>query len=86
MLAQSRRLRTAGATLAVLPSCIVLSTALLRSAGAEIAKQARPGLLILYHRANPGGVGRPNPAEALLQEVQREYRGKVVTGHDLDVF
>jgi ribonuclease BN (tRNA processing enzyme) len=53
---------------------------------AEIAKQARPGLLILYHRANPGGVGRPNPAEALLEEVRRLYSGKVVTGHDLNVF
>jgi hypothetical protein len=27
---------------------------------AELATKARPGLLILYHRANPGGVGRPN--------------------------
>jgi ribonuclease BN (tRNA processing enzyme) len=53
---------------------------------AALAKQARPGLLILYHRANPGGVGRPNPEEALLEEVRREYDGKVVTGHDLDVF
>ncbi|MFC3077165.1 MBL fold metallo-hydrolase [Phenylobacterium terrae] len=53
---------------------------------AEIAKRARPGLLILYHRANPGGVGRPNPEEALLQEIRRTYDGAVVTGHDLDVF
>lgn len=53
---------------------------------AEIATQARPGLLILYHRANPGGVGRPNPAEALLEEVRRVYSGRVVTGRDLDVF
>ncbi len=53
---------------------------------AELATQARPGLLILYHRANPGGVGRPNPEEALLDEIRRSYRGRVVTGHDLDVF
>ncbi|MEX2207278.1 MAG: MBL fold metallo-hydrolase [Myxococcota bacterium] len=53
---------------------------------AEIATLARPGLLILYHRANPGGVGGPNPAEALLEEVRRAYGGKVVTGRDLDVF
>jgi hypothetical protein len=33
---------------------------------AEIAAKARPGLLILYHRANPGGVGRPNPEQAPL--------------------
>ncbi len=53
---------------------------------AEIAKKAKPGLLILYHRANPGGVGRPNPEEALLEEVRQAYGGKVVTGHDLDIF
>jgi ribonuclease Z len=53
---------------------------------AEIAKKARPGLLILYHRANPGGVGRPNPEEVLLEEIRQGYGGKVVTGHDLDIF
>lgn len=53
---------------------------------AELAKRARPGLLILYHRANPGGVGRPNPEEALIEELRKDYDGKVVTGHDLDVF
>lgn len=53
---------------------------------AELAKRARPGLLILYHRANPGGVGRPNPEEVLLEEIRRTYGGNVVTGHDLDVF
>lgn len=53
---------------------------------AEIARKARPALLILYHRANPGGVGRPNPEEVLLEEVRQLYDGKVVIGHDLDVF
>jgi ribonuclease BN (tRNA processing enzyme) len=53
---------------------------------AELAKKARPGLLILYHRANPGGVGRPDPEEVLLQEIKQAYDGKVVTGHDLDIF
>jgi ribonuclease BN (tRNA processing enzyme) len=53
---------------------------------AELAKKARPSLLILYHRANPGGVGRPNPEEVLLEEVRQAYGGKVVTGHDLDIF
>jgi ribonuclease BN (tRNA processing enzyme) len=53
---------------------------------AALATRARPGLLILYHRANPGGVGRPNPEETLLDEIRRVYRGKVVTGHDLEVF
>jgi ribonuclease BN (tRNA processing enzyme) len=53
---------------------------------AEIATKARPNLLILYHRANPGGVGRPNPEQALLDEVRQLYGGRVVIGHDLDVF
>lgn len=53
---------------------------------AALATRARPGLLIVYHRANPGGVGRPNPEEALLEEIRRVYRGRVVTGHDLDIF
>jgi ribonuclease BN (tRNA processing enzyme) len=53
---------------------------------AEIATKARPGLLVLYHRANPGGVGRPNPEQVLLEEVRRLYGGRVVIGHDLDVF
>jgi len=53
---------------------------------AEIATKARPGLLILYHRANPGGVGRPNPEEVLLEEVRQLYGGKVAIGHDLEVF
>jgi ribonuclease BN (tRNA processing enzyme) len=53
---------------------------------ADIAKKARPGLLVLYHRANPGGVGRPDPEEILLEEIRQAYGGKVVTGHDLDIF
>lgn len=53
---------------------------------ADLAKRARPGLLILYHRANPGGVGSPNPEEVLLEEIRRAYGGHVVTGHDLDIF
>src|SRR5687768_7984135 len=53
---------------------------------AELATKARPGLLILYHRANPGGVGRPNPEDVLLEELRAHYSGKVVTGHDLDVY
>lgn len=53
---------------------------------AALANRAKPGLLILYHRASPGAVGKPNPEEAVLEELQRDYRGAVVTGHDLDMF
>lgn len=53
---------------------------------AEIADKAKPGLLILYHRSNIGGSGTPNPEEVLLKEIKKIYKGKVVTGHDLDIF
>ena len=53
---------------------------------AEIARRARPGLLILYHRSSLGGSGHGNPEDVLLQELQAVYHGKVVTGHDLDIF
>lgn len=55
---------------------------------AEIAAKAKPGLLILYHRSNIGGGGgiHPNPEGILLEEIRKAYKGKVVTGHDLDIF
>ncbi len=55
---------------------------------AEVAKKARPGLLIVYHRSNLGGLGRglANPFDVLLQEIQRAYSGRVVIGQDLDVY
>jgi ribonuclease BN (tRNA processing enzyme) len=48
---------------------------------AEIASQARPGLLILYHQLFFG-----ISEEELLQEVRDRYDGKVVPGRDLDVY
>ena len=53
---------------------------------AEIARRARPGLLILYHRSSLGGNPHGNPEDVLLRELQTVYRGKVVTGHDLDIY
>jgi ribonuclease BN (tRNA processing enzyme) len=59
---------------------------------AEIAKQSRPKLLVLYHRANPGcdqagadcrGTGTEEEA---LAEMRKFYDGAVVEAHDLDVF
>src|SRR5438309_11959294 len=56
---------------------------------AELATQAKPGLLILYHHAialrpevNPAA---SSPAE-LLEEVSKHYSGHVVVGRDLDVY
>ena len=48
---------------------------------AEIANQVQPGLLILYHQLFWG----TTEAE-LLEEIRRDYRGPIVSGHDLDVF
>lgn len=48
---------------------------------ADIANRTKPGLLVLYHNA----ATEPGLAE-ILQQIQRTYHGKVVIGHDLDVF
>ena len=55
---------------------------------AELAGKAKPGLLILYHRSNLGGMvaEMPNPEEAFLEEIRSGYAGKVVAGHDLDIY
>ena len=60
---------------------------------AEIANKAKPGLLVLYHRANPGcdqartqECRDAGSEEQLLKEIRELYRGKVVAGHDLDVY
>jgi hypothetical protein len=54
---------------------------------AELANRVRPGLLVLYHRANPGGGTEiANPEEVLLDEIRDLYKGEVVSGHDLDMF
>jgi len=48
---------------------------------AEIATRARPGLLILYHQLFWG-----TTEEDLIKEVQQAYSGKLVSGHDLDIY
>ena len=53
---------------------------------ADIARRARPKLLILYHRSSLGGAPKGNPEDALIEEIGALYRGKVVTGHDLDIY
>jgi len=60
---------------------------------AEIATKTRPGLLILYHRANPGcdqartaECREAGSEEQLLKEVHQIYKGRVVAGHDLDIY
>ncbi|HEY7544039.1 MAG TPA: MBL fold metallo-hydrolase [Blastocatellia bacterium] len=48
---------------------------------AEIAARARPQLLVLYHQLFWG-----RPEEELLSEIRETYSGKVVSGHDLDIY
>jgi ribonuclease BN (tRNA processing enzyme) len=48
---------------------------------AEIADKARPGLLVLYHQLFWG-----TSEDDLLKEISASYSGKVVSGHDLDVY
>jgi len=60
---------------------------------AELATKAKPGILILYHRANPGcdqartaECREAGSEEQLLKEVRQAYSGKVVAGHDLEIY
>ncbi len=48
---------------------------------AGIAARAKPKLLILYHQLF-WGAGE----EELLQEIRANYGGKIISGHDLDIF
>jgi len=52
---------------------------------AEIANKTQPGLLIMYHRG-VGSRGNEISDEQYLAEVRRSYEGRVVVGHDLDVY
>jgi ribonuclease BN (tRNA processing enzyme) len=60
---------------------------------AAIASKAKPGLLILNHRANPGcdqartaDCRVAGSEEQLLKEIREAYDGKAVVGHDLDIY
>ena len=54
---------------------------------AEIANIVKPGLLVIYHHSNAGnGPSASDSEEVLIAEIQRFYKGRVVCGHDLDVF
>jgi ribonuclease BN (tRNA processing enzyme) len=59
---------------------------------AEIANQTKPGILLLYHRANPGcdqvgaDCGNSGSEEELLAEIRQYYTGRVAAAHDLDIY
>jgi ribonuclease BN (tRNA processing enzyme) len=52
---------------------------------ALIAAKTNPGLLIIHHRG-VGVRGREIPEEQYIAEVRRGWNGRVVVGHDLDVY
>jgi ribonuclease BN (tRNA processing enzyme) len=56
---------------------------------AELATQARPRLLILYHASiawRPAVIPKASSPETLLVEMTSRYSGAVVVGRDLDVY
>ena len=50
---------------------------------AQIANTVKPGLLVLSP-SNAGGA--TGSEDVLIEEIRQTYKGKVVAGHDLDVF
>jgi ribonuclease BN (tRNA processing enzyme) len=52
---------------------------------AAIANEVKPDLLVIYHRSNAGSHSI-EPEDVLLSEIRQTYAGRVVMGHDLDVF
>lgn len=48
---------------------------------AEIANRTKPGLLVVYHNSSDEAGFRQ-----ILDQIQAKYHGRVVIGHDLDVF
>jgi ribonuclease BN (tRNA processing enzyme) len=56
---------------------------------AELATEAKPRLLILYHASivlRPGMNPQASSPEQLLKEMRSGYSGEVVVGRDLDVY
>jgi ribonuclease BN (tRNA processing enzyme) len=59
---------------------------------AEIANKTKPGILVLYHRANPGcdqvgaDCGNSGSEEEMIGEIRQNYSGRVVAAHDLDIY
>ena len=54
---------------------------------AEIAERTKPGILIVYHISGRGSAPDGHtPDEQLLQEIGKGYKGRVVIGHDLQIY
>ena len=48
---------------------------------AQIAAKSKPKLLVLYHQVMMGATDN-----SLVMEIQKDYKGRVVSAHDLDVY
>lgn len=53
---------------------------------AAIAREIKPEILVITHRENPGDGGRMRAEEEYLDEIAQLYSGRVVIGHDMDVY
>jgi ribonuclease BN (tRNA processing enzyme) len=53
---------------------------------AEIANKVKPRLLVTYHRSHAGELPSGSGEDVLIEEIRRNYKGKVVAANDLDVF
>ena len=56
---------------------------------AELAKKAKPRLLVLYHHSiqfRPGVSLSASTPDALYREIAQHYSGQFVIGRDLDVY
>lgn len=54
---------------------------------AEIAERTKPGILIVYHISGRGSAPDGHtPDEQLLKEIGKGYKGRVVIGHDLQIY
>jgi ribonuclease BN (tRNA processing enzyme) len=54
---------------------------------ADIANTVKPSLLVVYHHSNVrGGPMGSASADVLLDEIRQSYKGRLVIGHDLDIF
>jgi ribonuclease BN (tRNA processing enzyme) len=53
---------------------------------AKIANQAKPGILITYHRSRVGEESSNPDQDVLIEEIRRVYKGPVVAANDLDIF
>jgi ribonuclease BN (tRNA processing enzyme) len=52
---------------------------------AQIANKVKPGVLVTYHRSNAGEGSSSTEEDVLIEEIRRDYKGRVVAANDLDI-